>query len=140
MGTWYTIGLFAGLGVALGVLFAGLLGRSRGGVVLAIVLGAAAGAAAGVFLSDWEEAAGGALGGLLGAGGAAQIVGGTLRRGGTRAGTALLFLLGAILLALLALVPVVGYIEAVVVPALAARLRRRAAGRTYAGLRILARD
>jgi hypothetical protein len=39
----------------------------------------------------------------------------------------------------LALVPAVGYVEAVVVPALAARLRRRT-GRSYAGLRVLARD
>jgi hypothetical protein len=140
VGAWYTIGLFAGLGVAVGVLLAGLLATSRAGILLAFALGAAAGAAAGALLSGWPEAAGGGLGGLLGAAGAAQVVGGTLRRGGTRVGTALLFVLGAFVLALLALVPVLGYVEAVVVPALAARLRRRAAGRTYAGLRILARD
>ena len=41
--------------------------------------------------------------------------------------------------ALLALVPVVGYIEAIAVAALGLRLRRRA-GKRYAGLRTLARD
>jgi hypothetical protein len=140
VGAWYTIGLFTGLGVALGVLLAGLLATRRVGVMLAVALGAAAGAAAGALLSGWPETAGGGLGGLLGAAGGAHVVGGTLRRGGTRVGTAVLFALGATLLALLALVPVLGYVEAVVVPALAARLRRHAAARTYAGLRILARD
>ncbi len=42
-------------------------------------------------------------------------------------------------LAVLALIPVVGYLEAVVIPVLAVRLRRRDDGR-FAGLRILARD
>jgi hypothetical protein len=44
----------------------------------------------------------------------------------------------AVAVAALAFVPVVGYLEAVVVPALAARLRRRTAER-YAGLRSLAK-
>jgi hypothetical protein len=64
---------------------------------------------------------------------------GTLQRGGTRVGTATLVGLGAIVLAALALIPGVGYAEAVVIPALATRLRRRN-GERYAGLRILARD
>jgi hypothetical protein len=42
-------------------------------------------------------------------------------------------------LAVLALVPLLGYVEAVALPALAARLRRRSP-ETYAGLRTLARD
>ena len=41
--------------------------------------------------------------------------------------------------AALALVPVVGYLEAVALPAVAARARRRSPER-YAGLRSLARD
>ncbi len=41
--------------------------------------------------------------------------------------------------AALAFIPVVGYLEAPVIPALAVRLRRRDDGR-FAGLRILARD
>jgi hypothetical protein len=139
MGAWYTIGLFVGLGVACGVLLAGLLAGGRGGAWAAIVLGAIAGAALGIAFSDWPQAVGGAVGGVLGAAGAAQIVAGTLRHGGTRAGTAVLFAVGALVLAALALVPVVGYLEAIVVPALAVRLRRRTDS-TYAGLRILARD
>lgn len=139
MGAWYTIGLFAGFGVALGTLLAGLLATPRVGWVAAAAVAAAGGAALGFLLSGtWEGVAGG-IGGLLGAGGSAAVVTGALGRGGTRAGTAALVALGAAVIALLALVPAVGYLEAVAVPALAARLRRRA-GRTYAGLRILARD
>ncbi|MBA2475418.1 MAG: hypothetical protein H0V40_05630, partial [Actinobacteria bacterium] len=79
------------------------------------------------------------VGGALGALGASQVVRGALRRGGTRGGTGILVALAAVVLALLALIPVVGYLEALVVPALAARLRRRTPER-YAGLRTLARD
>ena len=45
----------------------------------------------------------------------------------------------AIVVAALALIPGVGYLEALALPALGARLRRRG-GERYAGLRILARD
>ncbi|HEY4413638.1 MAG TPA: hypothetical protein VGN06_11620, partial [Gaiellaceae bacterium] len=80
-----------------------------------------------------------ALGGLAGAFGAAQIARGALRRGGTRGGTATLVALGALAVAGLAWVPVLGYLEALALPVLAARLRRRAPER-YAGLRTLAKD
>jgi len=139
MPTWYTAGVFAGFGVGLGVLLAGLLAATRGGMLTALALGLVGGAAIGAFPYGWEQAVAGAFGGTAGALGATQVVRGTLRRGGTRAGTALLVGAVAAGLAALALVPLLGYIEAVVVPGLAARLRRRA-GRTYAGLRILARD
>ena len=139
MGGWYTIGLATGLGVALAVLLSGMLAATRFGVPASVALGAAAGAGVGLLLFDWPEAVGGAVGGALGGAGAVQLVRGTLARGGTRGGTAILVAAGAALLAVLALIPVVGYAEAAVAPALAARLRRRA-GRTYAGLRILARD
>jgi hypothetical protein len=136
---WYTIGLAAGLGAALGVLLSGLVASVRAGTVAAAAAGIAGGAAIGVLAWGWPEAVAGGLGGALGALGAGEIARGTLVRGGTRGGTALLVAAGAVLLAALALVPAVGYLEAVAVPGLAARLRRRA-GRTYAGLRILARD
>jgi hypothetical protein len=45
----------------------------------------------------------------------------------------------AVVVAALAFVPVVGYLEALALPAFAARLRRRAPER-YAGLRTLAKD
>jgi len=139
VGGWYTIGLATGLGVALGVLLSGALGSARLGFPVALLLGAAAGAGLGLVLFGPPEALGGAVGGALGGAGAVELVRGALGRGGTRGATALLVAGGAVLLAALALIPLVGYVEAVVAPALAARLRRRA-GRTYAGLRILNRD
>jgi hypothetical protein len=87
----------------------------------------------------WGDVVAGVLGGLAGALGAAQVVRGALRRGGTRGGTATLVAGAALLVAALALVPVLGYLEAVALPVLAARLRRRAPER-YAGLRTLAKD
>ena len=81
----------------------------------------------------------GGVGGILGALGALPLVAGSLGRGGTRAATALLVVLGAAVVAALAFVPVVGYVEALALPALGLRLRRRA-GKRYAGLRTLARD
>lgn len=139
MPTWYTAGVFAGFGVGFGVLLAGILAATRGGVLAALVLGVAGGVLIGAVPYGWEEAVTGGFGGALGALGATQIVQGTLRGGGTRSGTALLVAAAALVLAALALVPILGYAEAVVIPALAGRLRRRA-GRSYAGLRILARD
>lgn len=139
MGAWYTIGLVAGLGVALGVLFSGALAATRIGLVAALVLGMVAGAALGFLVWGWPEAAVGGVGGVLGGVGAGQLVQGAVRRGGTRGGTAALVGLGALVIGALALVPLVGYIEAVAVPALGARLRRRAPER-FAGLRSLARD
>jgi len=140
MGGWYWIGVCAGLGAAAGVLFAGIAGRAA----LAALLAAAAGVGIGFLVHDWRsggwaDVAVGAAGGLLGGFGAATVVRGALGRGGTRAGTSLLVAGAALMAAGLAWVPVVGYIEALALPALAARLRRRAPER-YAGLRTLARD
>jgi hypothetical protein len=139
MGAWYTIGLCVGVGTGAGVLLSGLFAASRLGVAVAVILAAAAGVGVGLAFFDWPEALGGGIGGLLGALGAAGIVQGTLRRGGTRLGTAVIVGLAGVGVAALALVPVVGYLEAIVIPALAVRLRRREGGR-FAGLRILARD
>jgi hypothetical protein len=139
MGDWYTIGLALGLGTAIGVLFAGLLSWTPLGRIAAVVLAGAAGAVAGIVIEDWTEAAGGAVAGLVAAAAAAVIVSGALRRGGTRGGLALIVGAVALGLAGLAFVPAAGYLEAVALPALAARLRRTQADR-YAGLRTLARD
>ena len=59
--------------------------------------------------------------------------------GGSADAAAALVALGAVILGVLALIPGVGFLEALGVPALAARLRRRGS-ETYAGLRTLARD
>ena len=70
---------------------------------------------------------------------AAPLVAGTLRRGGTRGGTATLLAGASLVGAALAFAPVVGYLEAVAVPVLGWRLRRRSPDR-HAGLRTLAKD
>lgn len=141
MGAWYWIGVAAGLGAAAGVFLAGAL---RLAALLVAVVGAAAGAGIGVAVDAWQpgswgDVVAGVAGGFLGAAGAAQIVRGALGRGGTALGTALIVGAAALATAGLAWVPAVGYLEAVALPALAARLRRRSPER-YAGLRTLARD
>jgi hypothetical protein len=129
----------AGLGVAVGVLLAGLFAGTRIALTAALVLAVGAGIAIGYGLGQWDEAIGGGAGGALGAIGAGQLVMGTLRRGGARFGTAIFIGLAALVLAAIAWIPIVGYLEAALVPAFAARLRGRAPER-YAGLRSLARD
>jgi len=139
VGDWYTIGLALGLGIALGTLFAGLLTATPLGRAAAVVLAGATGGLVGTVVDDWAELVAGAAGGVLAAAAAATVVAGALRRGGTRAGLALIVAALAAGLAGLAFVPVAGYLEAVVLPFLAVRLRRTQAER-YAGLRTLAKD
>jgi hypothetical protein len=144
MGGWYWIGVSLGNGLAAGVLLAGAAGSRRAVAFAAAAAAAGAGAAIGYGLESWQsggwvDLAGGALGGGVGVLAAAQIVRGALRRGGTRGGTAILVAGAALLVAALAWAPALGYVEALALPGLAARLRRRAPER-YAGLRSLARD
>src|SRR4029079_9036754 len=117
MGSWYWDGVIAGLFVAAGVLAAALVPR----VVVAAAVAAVAGALVGIFAFDLDEAIFGGVGGLLGGAGAAPVVAGALRRGGARGGTATLVGLGALGTAALAFVPVLGFLEAVALPALALR-------------------
>jgi hypothetical protein len=140
MGGWYWIGVSVGFGAAAGVLVAGFAARI---MVAAVVVAAAAGVGLGYAIDAWQpgswgDLAGGAAGGLLGALGAVQIVRGALRRGGTAGGTAALVAGAALVAAGLAWIPAVGYFEALALPALAVRLRRREPER-YAGLRTLAK-
>lgn len=139
MGTWYWIGVAAGLGTAAGIALATVVPPGRAGAGLAAVLGAAAGLGLGLLVGDWVAAIVGAVAGAAGALSAVPVVTAALRGGGTRLGVAAFVLLGALLAAALAFVPALGYVEAVAAPLLAHRLRARAAGR-YAGLRILAKD
>ena len=141
MGAWYWIGVAAGLGAAGGVLLAGAL---RVAVIAVVLVAAAAGAGIGVAVEAWQpgswgDIVAGAAGGLAGAFGAAQIVRGALRRGGTAGGTALIVAGAAVLTAGVAWIPALGYLEALSLPVLAIRLRRRQPER-YAGLRTLAPD
>jgi hypothetical protein len=135
VGDWYTIGILVGLGAAIGLAATGVLRRALAGLAVADV----ATVAIGLVFGQWDEAVGGAVGAACGAIGSAPLVRGTLRRGGTRGGTALLLAVAALVGAALAFVPVLGYLEALAVPALGARLRSRAPDR-HAGLRSLARD
>jgi hypothetical protein len=135
MGAWYWIGVFAGIGVAIGILVAGIYPRAA----VAAVVAAVGGAALAFGLHGWVEAIGGGVGGLAGGFGAAPVAAGALRRGGTRLGIGGLMALAAIAAAALAFVPILGYFEVILMPALAIRVRRQTPER-YAGLRTLARD
>ena len=140
MWEWYRIGLSVGLGLGLGALLAAVVAPRRVTLIAALAAAAiAAGAGSAYAIGGWQEAVAGGVGGALGAVVAVRVVRGTLERGGTRGGTAALVALGGLILAALALVPAVGYLEAVALPALAARARGRRVERV-AGLRSLARD
>ena len=135
MGAWYWIGVLAGLGAALGVAAAGILLRWP----LAALLGAVVGAAIGYGVLHWTESVAGVAGGVAGAFGASPLVNGALRRGGTRLGLAIFALVGGLVAAGLAFIPIVGYVVCVLLPGVGLRARRRAPEQ-HAGLRILARD
>jgi hypothetical protein len=141
MGAWYWIGVATGIGVGIGIAIGSLLPEGRTGLSagIAAVLGVAAGIGVGHLVGSWAEASGGGSGGLLGAVSSVPIVAGALRGGGTRLGVAAIVALAGLAAAALGFVPGLGYLEAVVVPLLALRLRRRG-GQRYAGLRILAKD
>jgi len=135
MGDWYTVGILVGVGAAIGLAATAVARRA----LLGLAIGAAAAAALGFGFGQLDEALGGIAGAACGALGSAPIVAGALRRGGTRGGTAALLVLASLAGAALAFVPVLGYAEALAVPVLGVRLRRRAPDR-HAGLRTLARD
>ena len=135
MGDWYSIGILVGLGASIGVAAVAALART----LPAFAVAAVAAAALGLVFGQWDEAVGGVVGAACGTLGAGPIVTGALRRGGTRGGTAILLGLVALVGAALAFVPVLGYLEALAVPLLGARLRRRSPDR-HAGLRVLSRD
>jgi hypothetical protein len=140
MGAWYWIGVSAGLGAAAGVFIAGMSAKA---LAVAAGVSAAAGLGLGFAIDAWQpgswgDVVAGAVGGVLAAYGAAVVVRGALRRGGTRGGTAILVAGAALVAAGLAFVPALGYLEALALPAFAARLRRRQPER-YAGLRTLAK-
>jgi hypothetical protein len=139
MWEWYRIGLSLGLGIAIGLVVCGLFAPRRAVVFVVAAAAAAAGFGVGWAIGGWHEAIAGAAGGAVATLVAGAVVTRTLEGGGTRSGTALLFLASALVFAGLALVPFVGYLEIAAVPALAARARRRGPTR-YAGLRSLARD
>jgi hypothetical protein len=132
---WYSIGILVGVGAAIGLALTGALLR----LVPSLLAAAAVSAGLGFAFGQWDEALGGVVGAACGALGSAPVVAGALRRGGTRGGTAIILAGASLVGVALAFVPVVGYLEALAVPLLGARLRRRSPDR-HAGLRSLARD
>jgi hypothetical protein len=134
----WLIGISAGAGAALGVAAAGLLARFERAPVAAGALALVAGGVLAWLVFDWKAAIAGAVGGLLGGFGAGVFARGAVKRGGTAAGTAALLVVAAVVVFALALIPLVGFVEAVAIPALALRARQRA-GEKYAGLRSLAK-
>ena len=138
MGSWYTVGLCLGLGLGLGIVLVGILGSNVLGVGVGTIVGVAIGAVVGFAIGGAAETIAGGVGGFLGALAAAAVVHGALRRGGTRIGIAAYVGVLGLLICLLALIPAVGYVEAVAIPLLAARMRGRQAAR-FAGLRTLAK-
>jgi hypothetical protein len=138
VGNWYTLGLCLGLGLALGIAVTGILGANVIGVGAAALIGAGLGVAIGLAIGETDEAVACAAGAILGSVAAAVAVRGALRRGATRFGTGAYLSAVGIVVALLALVPILGYVLAIAVPVLAARMRGRQAAR-FAGLRTLAK-
>lgn len=130
----------AGLGAATGVLGSGLpWNRIRVVGVFGVVVGGALLAVIVPGYDGWGEVAAGALGALAVYLGAAVIVAGAFRRGGTRLGLAIIMSGMALVAAGIAFIPIAGYLEAVVIPVIALRLRSLQPER-YAGLRTLAKD
>jgi hypothetical protein len=138
VGSWYTIGLCLGLGLGLSVAITGILGTNVLGIGAAAVVGAVLGGAIGLLVGDTAETVAGAIGGVLGALSASAVVVGALRRGATRFGVGAYMGAVGVLVCLVALIPIAGYVLAVLLPVMAARMRGRQAAR-FAGLRTLAK-
>lgn len=138
VGDWYEIGITLGLGVAVGLLLAGVLAGWRYGLVASTLGALAVGVVAGLLVKGWIGLPGALAGALIGAVSASLIARGALRRGATPGGTAFLIGSSAIAVALLALIPIVGYVLAVLIPVSAVRRARQEPDR-HAGLRTLAK-
>lgn len=138
MGDWYEIGVALGLGLAAGLLLAGVLAGWRYGLLVSTLGALAIGVGAGLLVKGWLGLPGSLLGAVIGSVSASLVARGALRRGATPGGTAFLVGSAAVAVALLALVPIAGYVLAVLIPALAARRARREPER-HAGLRTLAK-
>ena len=138
MDDWYTIGVTLGLALGFGVILAGLLAANRVGMGIAVALGIGAGVLVGYLIGDTAETIAGVVGGVLGALSAAVVVRGAFARGATRLGVGTYIGAVGVIVLMLSLIPVAGYVTALVLPVLALRMRGRQAAR-YAGLRTLAK-
>ena len=138
VGDWYEIGITVGLGLAAGLLLAAVLAAWRYGLLVSTAGALLVGLVAGLLVKGWIGLPGALVGAVLGAVSASIVARGALRRGATPGGTA--FLVGslAIVVAMLALIPLAGFVLAVLVPVVAARRARQEPAR-HAGLRSLAK-
>jgi phosphate/sulfate permease len=137
VGAWYTVGALLGFGLGLGVIASGLLAVSTRGMVAAMFVAAAVSL---VFTIKFEpvHVIAAVVGAVVGAASASVVVRGALARGGTRLGVAGFMTVAGVVVFLLAAIPVVGYVETLALPLLAARMRGREPER-HAGLRTLAK-
>ena len=135
---WYEIGVTLGLGIAAGVFVAGILGGLRFGFATSILGAVGIGVVAGWLVKEEIGIAGGIVGGLIGAVCTAIFVRAALASGGSVGATGVIMISAALAIALVSLIPVVGYVFAVVLPVMAYRRWRRLPAR-YAGLRTLAK-
>ncbi len=134
----YTIGMSLGLGLAAGVLLAGVLAGWRHGRLASIIGALGVGVVAGLLVRGWLGLPGGLAGGIIGAVSAGTIVRGALRRGATIGPTAFLLVCAAMVIATASLIPLVGFVLAVVLPVVAYR-RTRSEPERHGGLRTLAK-
>lgn len=134
----YEIGVTLGMGVAAGVLLAGILAPRRFGFVATVLGAAVIGVVAGLLVHGWLDIPGGVIGGVLGAAAASVVVRGAMRRGATMGATAFMLAGAAIIIAMLSLIPLVGYVAAIGAPIFAIR-KVRSEPERYAGLRTLAK-
>ena len=120
MGAWYWIGVSVGLGAAAGVLVAGFARRGSSSLRSSSRLRPASASAIAIDAwqpGGWGDSSAARVGGLAGALGAAQIVRGALRRGGTAAARRRSSPAPRSSRPALAWIPAVGYLEALALPA-----------------------
>jgi hypothetical protein len=134
----WLIGIAAGIGVALGLAAGGAFARFARAPAASAAVALVLGAVLGWVLIGWKGAVAGAIAGLLSGFGAGTLARNALRRGGTPVGTAILFGAAGVAAFALSLIPILGFIEALAIPAVALRSRQRA-DEKYAGLRTLAK-
>jgi hypothetical protein len=134
----WLIGIAAGIGVALGLAAGGAFARLKRAPVAAAAVALVLGGVLGWVIVDWKGAVAGAIAGALAGFGAATLARNALGRGGTPVGTAILFAAAGVIAFVVSLIPILGFVEAVAIPVVALRSRRRA-DEKYAGLRTLAK-
>jgi len=134
----WLIGIAAGIGVALGLAAGGAFARINRAPAASAAVALVLGGVLGWLIVDWKGGVAGAVAGALSGFGAGTLARNALRRGGTPAGTAILFAAAGVIALAVSLIPILGFVEAVAIPAVALRSRQRA-DEKYAGLRTLAK-